>query len=70
MPFGVASGVGRGKGVLNGGGDRRRGRGSFGVNWRPIVTSGAFATRLFSHYFEDLFLFLTVPLKISSLRMY
>ena len=30
MPFGVVSGVGRGTGVLDGGGDRRRGRGSFG----------------------------------------
>jgi len=31
---------------VDAGGDRRRGRGSFGVNlwalWRPIVTSGAF----------------------------
>jgi len=30
MPFGVVSGVSRGMGVLDGGGDRRRGRGSFG----------------------------------------
>ena len=30
MPFGVMSVVGRGVGVLDGGGDRRRGRGSFG----------------------------------------
>jgi len=54
------SGVGRGMGVLDGGDDRRRGRGSFGVNLgRPIVTNGAFATtRLFSNYFEDLFPFL------------
>jgi len=29
----------------------------FGVKLRrPIVTNGAFATRLFSNYFEDLFL--------------
>ena len=30
MPFGVVSGVSRGIGVLDGSGDRRRGRGSFG----------------------------------------
>jgi len=30
MPFGVVSGVGRWMGVLNAGGDRRKGRGSFG----------------------------------------
>ena len=29
-PFGVVSGVGRGMGVLNRGGDRRRERGNFG----------------------------------------
>jgi len=33
-------------GCIRCGGDRRRGRGSFGVNLgRPIVTNGAFATR-------------------------
>jgi len=31
MPFGVVSGVGRGMGVLDGGGYRRRGQGNFGV---------------------------------------
>jgi len=30
MPFGVVSGVGLGSGVLDFGGDRRRGRGSLG----------------------------------------
>jgi len=30
MPFGVVSGVGLGMSVLDGGGDRRRGRDSFG----------------------------------------
>jgi len=30
MPFGVVSDVGRGMSVLDGGGDRRRGRDSFG----------------------------------------
>jgi len=38
MPFGVVSGVGLGMGVLDFDGDRRRGRGSLGVNtmqkWR------------------------------------
>jgi len=43
MPFGVLSGVGRGMGVLDFGGDRQRGRGSFEVNLgRPIVTKGDF----------------------------
>ena len=43
MPFGVVRGLGRGTGVLDGGGDRGRGiMGSFGVNLgRPIVTNGA-----------------------------
>ena len=31
MPFGMVSGIAQGMGVLDGGGDRRRGRGSFGV---------------------------------------
>ena len=39
MPFGVVSWVGREIAVLNRGGYRRRGRGSYGVNvGRPIVT--------------------------------
>jgi len=38
----MVSGIGRGTGVLDGGGDRRR-EGKFGVNLeRPIVTSGDF----------------------------
>ena len=37
----MVSWIGRGMGVLDGGGDRRRERGSFGVNLgRPIVTNG------------------------------
>jgi len=56
MPFGVVSGVSRGMGILDGGGYRQWERGSFGVKLgRPFVTNGAFATRLFSNYFEDLF---------------
>jgi len=55
MPFEVVNGVDRRMGVLNGDGDRRRGRGSFGGEFgRPIVTNGAFATRLFSNYSEHL----------------
>jgi len=43
MPFWVVSGVGRGMGVLAGGGYHRRERGSFGVNvGHPIVTSEDF----------------------------
>jgi len=46
MPFGVVTGIGRGMGVLDGSGDRRRGRTVLGVNLgRTIVTNGAFATR-------------------------
>jgi len=45
MPFGLVSGVGRG--VLDFGGDRRRGMDSLGVNlWRPIVTNGDFVASL------------------------
>jgi len=41
MPFGMVSGVGEKIGVLDGGGDRRRRRGSCGVNLgRPIVIWG------------------------------
>ena len=47
MPFGVVSRVGVGMGVLDFGGDRRRGRGSLGVNlWRPIITNGNFVASL------------------------
>jgi len=43
MLFGMVSGVDRGMGVLDGSGDRRRGKGSFGVTLeRPIVTNGDF----------------------------
>jgi len=36
MPFGVVSGVSQGMGLLDGGGDRQRGRGSFGVEFVPL----------------------------------
>jgi len=39
MPFGVVSGVGVGMGVLDFGGDHRRGRGSLGVNLRYVCMS-------------------------------
>jgi len=43
MPFRVVSGVGRGMGILDRGGDRRRGRSSFGVHvGYPIVINGDF----------------------------
>jgi len=43
MPFGVMNGVGRGMGVLDRGGDRRRGRGILGMNMgRSIVTNRDF----------------------------
>ena len=41
MPFGVVSGVGRGMGVLNSDGYRRKGEGQFWSKLgRPIVTNG------------------------------
>jgi len=47
MPFGVVSGVRLGMGVLDFGGDRRRGRAVWEVNlWRPIVTNGNFVASL------------------------
>jgi len=47
MPFGVVSGVELGMVVLDFGGDRRRGRGSLGVNLRrPITTNGEFVASL------------------------
>jgi len=37
MPFGIVNGVGRRMGVLDGDGNRRKGRVSFGVNLgRPV----------------------------------
>ena len=52
----VVSGVGWGMGVLNGWWSSK-GRGSFGGEFGlPIVTNWAFATQLFSNYFEDLLL--------------
>jgi len=41
MPFGVVTGISRGMGVLDGSGDRRRGRDSFGGDFGiPIATNG------------------------------
>jgi len=54
MPFGVVSGVGLGMGVLDFGGDRRKGRGSLGVNLRrPIITNGDFVVSLCGSAYSD-----------------
>jgi len=48
----MVSGVGRGMGVLDGGGDRLRERAVLWVNLgRFVVTNEDFATRLFPNYF-------------------
>jgi len=51
-----------------GGGDRRRGIGSFGVNLgRPIVTNEDFATRLFPNYFgQDFFTLAEDKLRVTG----
>jgi len=58
MPFGVVSGVGLGMGVLDFGGDRGRGMGSF---WDEFGASHCnqwgHCDVIFSNYFEDLFNF-------------
>jgi len=47
MPFGMMSGVGRGMGVLDFGGDRRKEGAVLAVNLgRPIVTNGDFVASL------------------------
>ena len=54
MPFGVVSGIGLGMGVLDFGGDRRKGRGSLGVNLRrPIITNGDFVVSLCGSAYSD-----------------
>ena len=54
MLFGVVSGVGLGMGVLDFGGDRRRGSSSLGVNLRrPIVTNGDFVPSLCESAYND-----------------
>jgi len=58
MPFGVVRMVGRGMDVLDGGGDRRRGRGSlsFGGEFGAShCNQWGLWDALFSNYFEDLF---------------
>jgi len=63
MPLGTVGGVGWGMGVLDGGRDRRRWKGSFRGDWgRPIVTNGDFATRFFPNYFgQYLSYYLRIP---------
>jgi len=46
MPFGVVSGVGLSMGVLDFGGDRRRGRGSLGVNTMQKLRIDRLSTRV------------------------
>ena len=54
MFFGMVSGVGLGMGVLDFGGDRRRARGSLGVNLRrPIITNGDFVASLCGSAYSD-----------------
>ena len=54
MPFGVVSGVGLDMGVLDFGGDRRKGRGSLGVNLRrPIITNGEFVASFCGSAYSD-----------------
>jgi len=49
--FEMVNGVGRGMGVLDAGGDRRMGRGSFGENLgHPTVTNRDFAMQIFPNY--------------------
>ena len=56
MSFGVVNGVGRGMGVLDGGGDRRMGTASFWVNFRRLIVTNGDGDALFPNYFvEDLF---------------
>ena len=45
-PFGVVSGFGLGSGVLDFGGDRRRGRGSLGLNKMQIWHVDQLLTRV------------------------
>jgi len=67
MPFGVVRGVGQGMGVLDAGGDRRRGRASFEVNLvRPVVTNGAFVTRSSQVTLRTCWLYNTPCLKICT----
>ena len=59
LPFGIVSGVGRGMGVLDGDGYRRREGAVLGLNLgRPVVTNGDFVARLFSNYFGQYLLLL------------
>jgi len=61
MPFEMVSGVGRGMGVLDEGGDRRRGtavlEGEFGASHG---NQWGLCDELFSNYFEDLFVLMFV----------
>jgi len=57
MTFAMVNGVGRGMGVLDGRGDRRKRRGSFGDEFGAShCNQWGLCDALFSNYFEDLFL--------------
>jgi len=57
MPFGMVNGVGQGMGVLDGDGDRRMGRSSFGGEFGASRCNlWGLAMRLFPNYFGQ-FLF-------------
>jgi len=52
MPIEMVSGISQGMGVLDGGGDHRRRRGSLCVNLgHSIVTNGHFVMQIFPNYF-------------------
>ena len=53
MPFGTVSGVGRGMGIINRCGDRRRGSGILGVNVGHSTVSNGDDDMLFPNYFGE-----------------
>jgi len=62
MPFAVVSGVGRRMGVLDGDGDRRGGRRSFGGEFEAShCNQRGFCDAAFLKFFEDLFRYGTGP---------
>jgi len=68
MPFEMVRGVGRGMGVFDGGGDRRRGKGSFGDEFGTShCNQWGLCDALFSNYFEDLFYFILYVLRATDL---
>ena len=66
MPFGMVRGVGRGMDVLDGDGDRRRGRGEFAASH---CNQWGLCDALFSTYFEDLLLLLLCSKRKRTCRL-